>query len=82
MIFHHQSNLLYIFLNNNLVLFNYRNFFLFRNLKNTGVVGWFKQNKFLTFVLGYVVLLVSVGLTQNKNVEKYYKLLIQKAGLD
>ncbi|XP_011298347.1 mono [ADP-ribose] polymerase PARP16 [Fopius arisanus] len=53
-----------------------------KKTESTGIVGWFKQNKFLTFVLGYVVLLVSVGLSQNRSVEKYYRLFIQKAGLD
>ncbi|XP_012536292.2 protein mono-ADP-ribosyltransferase PARP16 isoform X2 [Monomorium pharaonis] len=49
---------------------------------NTGLLAWFKQHKLLTFVLGYVVLLASVGLTQNKQVEKYYRLFIQKAGFE
>jgi len=49
---------------------------------NSGLFSWFKQHKLLTFVLGYVVLLASVGLTQNKQVEKYYRLFIQKAGFE
>lgn len=49
---------------------------------SSGLLVWFKQHKLLTFVLGYVVLLASVGLTQNKQVEKYYRLFIQKAGFD
>ncbi|KYQ49075.1 Poly [ADP-ribose] polymerase 16 [Trachymyrmex zeteki] len=49
---------------------------------STGLLAWFKQHKLLTFVLGYVVLLASVGLTQNKQVEKYYRLFIQKAGFE
>ncbi|XP_029677856.1 protein mono-ADP-ribosyltransferase PARP16 [Formica exsecta] len=49
---------------------------------NSGLLVWFKQHKLLTFVLGYVVLLASVGLTQNKQVEKYYRLFIQKAGFE
>lgn len=49
---------------------------------NSGLLAWFKQHKLLTFVLGYVVLLASVGLTQNKQVEKYYRLFIQKAGFE
>ena len=53
-----------------------------RYTDNTGLIAWFKQHKLLTFVLGYVVLLASVGLTHNKQVEKYYKLFVQKAGLD
>ncbi|OAD52935.1 Poly [ADP-ribose] polymerase 16 [Eufriesea mexicana] len=47
-----------------------------------GLLAWFKQHKLLTFVLGYVVLLASVGLTHNKQVEKYYKLFAQKVGLE
>ena len=53
-----------------------------RYADNRGLIAWFKQHKLLTFVLGYVVLLASVGLTHNKQVEKYYKLFVQKAGLD
>ncbi|EZA52269.1 Poly [ADP-ribose] polymerase [Ooceraea biroi] len=49
---------------------------------SSGLFSWFKQHKLLTFVLGYVVLLASVGLTQNKQVEKYYRLFIQKAGFE
>ncbi|KOC68437.1 Poly [ADP-ribose] polymerase 16 [Habropoda laboriosa] len=49
---------------------------------NKGLLAWFKQHKLLTFVLGYVVLLASVGLTHNKQVEKYYKLFVQKVGLE
>ncbi|XP_043280335.1 protein mono-ADP-ribosyltransferase PARP16 [Venturia canescens] len=52
-----------------------------KNAKNQGLVGWFKRNKMLTFVLGYVVLLASVGLSQNKNIEKFCRLLSQKIGL-
>lgn len=53
-----------------------------RYTDNTGLLAWFKQHKLLTFVLGYVVLLASVGLTHNKQVEKYYKLFVQKVGLE
>lgn len=55
-------------------------FYYFRVANNSGLLTWFKQHKLLTFVLGYVVLLASVGLTQNKQVEKYYRLFLQKAG--
>lgn len=51
-------------------------------IDSSGLLAWFKQHKLLTFVLGYVVLLASVGLTQNKQVEKYYRLFIQKAGFE
>ncbi|XP_012289106.1 mono [ADP-ribose] polymerase PARP16 [Orussus abietinus] len=51
-----------------------------RDLESKGLTSWFKRHKLLTFILGYVVLLTSVGLTHNKHVEKYYRLLIQKAG--
>ncbi|XP_076170661.1 protein mono-ADP-ribosyltransferase PARP16-like [Ptiloglossa arizonensis] len=53
-----------------------------RYTDNRGLLAWFKQHKLLTFVLGYVVLLASVGLTHNKQVEKYYKLFAQKVGLE
>ncbi|KZC12652.1 Poly [ADP-ribose] polymerase 16 [Dufourea novaeangliae] len=53
-----------------------------RYTDNRGLLAWFKQHKLLTFVLGYVVLLASVGLTHNKRVEKYYKLFAQKVGLE
>ncbi|CAL7938898.1 unnamed protein product [Xylocopa violacea] len=53
-----------------------------RCTENKGLLSWFKQHKLLTFVLGYVVLLASVGLTHNKQVEKYYKLFVQKVGLE
>jgi len=56
--------------------------YYFSTTDNTGLLAWFKQHKLLTFVLGYVVLLASVGLTQNKQVEKYYRLFIQKAGFE
>lgn len=49
---------------------------------NGGLLAWFKQHKLLTFVLGYVVLLASVGLMHNKQVEKYYKSLVQRVGLE
>ncbi|KOX68906.1 Poly [ADP-ribose] polymerase 16 [Melipona quadrifasciata] len=54
----------------------------FRCTDNKGLLTWFKQHKLLTFVLGYVILLASVGLTHNKQVEKYYKLFAQKVGLE
>ncbi|XP_076644296.1 protein mono-ADP-ribosyltransferase PARP16-like isoform X2 [Halictus rubicundus] len=53
-----------------------------RSINNRGLLAWFKHHKFLTFVLGYVVLLTSVGLTHNKQIEKYYKLFAQKVGLE
>lgn len=49
---------------------------------NGGLLAWFKQHKLLTFVLGYMVLLASVGLMHNKQVEKYYKSFVQKVGLE
>lgn len=53
-----------------------------RYTDSRGLLAWFKQHKLLTFVLGYVVLLASVGLTHNKQVERYYKLFVQKIGLE
>lgn len=40
------------------------------------------QHKLLTFMLGYVILLASVGLSHNRSVERYLKLLVHKFGLD
>ncbi|XP_076294868.1 protein mono-ADP-ribosyltransferase PARP16-like [Lasioglossum baleicum] len=53
-----------------------------RSTNNRGLLAWFKQHKILTLVLGYVVLLASVGLTHNKQIEKYYKLFAQKVGIE
>ncbi|XP_076644301.1 protein mono-ADP-ribosyltransferase PARP16-like [Halictus rubicundus] len=53
-----------------------------RSTNNRGLLAWFKQHKLLTLVLGYVVLLASVGLTHNKQIEKYYKLFAQKVGIE
>lgn len=53
-----------------------------RNDESSGLLEWFRQHKLLTFMLGYVILLASVGLTHNKQVEKYYRLLVQKTGFD
>ncbi|XP_015127379.1 protein mono-ADP-ribosyltransferase PARP16 [Diachasma alloeum] len=80
-------NKYYLVQNSDLVRIRYllvysQDFCSFKKTESTGLVGWFKQNKFLTFVLGYVVLLVSVGLSQNRSVEKYYRFFIQKVGLD
>ncbi|XP_012254239.1 protein mono-ADP-ribosyltransferase PARP16 [Athalia rosae] len=51
-----------------------------RDKDRRGLIGWFKRHKLLTFVIGYVVLLASVGLSHNKYVEKYYRSFIQKVG--
>ncbi|XP_078039029.1 protein mono-ADP-ribosyltransferase PARP16-like isoform X2 [Augochlora pura] len=53
-----------------------------RSTNSGGLLAWFKQHKLLTFVLGYLLLLTSVGLTHNKQVERYYKLFAQKLGLE
>ncbi|KAK2583882.1 hypothetical protein KPH14_001156 [Odynerus spinipes] len=53
-----------------------------RTHESTGLLEWFRQHKLLTFMLGYVILLASVGLTHNKQVEKYYRLFFQKTGFN
>ncbi|XP_063981787.1 protein mono-ADP-ribosyltransferase PARP16 [Diachasmimorpha longicaudata] len=80
-------NKYYLVQNNDLVRIRYllvysQDFSTLKRTASTGIVGWFKQNKFMTFVLGYVVLLVSVGLSQNRSLEKYYRFFIQKIGLE
>ncbi|XP_044577189.1 protein mono-ADP-ribosyltransferase PARP16 isoform X1 [Cotesia glomerata] len=80
-------NKYYLALNSDLVRIRYilvysKDLCAIRHSEINGVVGWFKQNKLLTLLLGYVVLLVSVGLSHNKNVERYYKLFIKKIGFD
>lgn len=62
--------------------FNILCFLYFRSNESSGLLDWFRQHKLLTFMLGYVILLASVGLTHNKQVEKYYRLFVQKTGLD
>ncbi|XP_011494163.1 PREDICTED: mono [ADP-ribose] polymerase PARP16 [Ceratosolen solmsi marchali] len=76
-----------IVLNNDLVRIRYllvysQEFGCLRSSHTTGFLGWLKQHKLLTFMLGYVVLLASIGLSQNRNVERYFRLLINKFGLD
>ncbi|KAL7295219.1 mono [ADP-ribose] polymerase PARP16 [Trichogramma pretiosum] len=74
-------------LNNELVRIRYllvysEEFGRARAARNSGMVGWLRQHKLLTFMFGYIVLLASVGLTHNRNVERYFKLLMRKFGLD
>jgi len=38
------------------------------------------RHKLLTFILGYVVLLASVGLSNNQLVQRYYHLILKRAG--
>ncbi|XP_057324159.1 protein mono-ADP-ribosyltransferase PARP16 [Microplitis mediator] len=80
-------NKYYLALNSDLVRIRYilvysKDLCAIKHSELNGLVGWFKQNKLLTLLLGYVVLLVSVGLSHNKNVERYYKLFIKKIGFD
>lgn len=53
-----------------------------RNNESAGLLEWFRTHKLLTFMLGYVILLASVGLTHNKQVEKYYRLFFQNTGFN
>ncbi|XP_031782737.1 protein mono-ADP-ribosyltransferase PARP16 [Nasonia vitripennis] len=74
-------------LNNDLVRIRYllvysQEFGRLRPSHNNGFLGWLKQHKLLTFMLSYVVLLASVGLSHNRNVERYVRSFIQKFGLD
>ncbi|XP_051176079.1 protein mono-ADP-ribosyltransferase PARP16 [Leptopilina boulardi] len=80
-------NKYYVVTNSDLVRIRYllvysQEFNSSRESNKTGVLAWFRKHKLLTFVLGYVVLLASVGLTHNKHVEKYLKLFIQRAGFE
>lgn len=50
--------------------------------ERAGLLEWFRQHKLLTFMFGYVILLASVGLMHNKQLEKYYRLFFQKTGFD
>ncbi|XP_066584980.1 protein mono-ADP-ribosyltransferase PARP16 isoform X2 [Prorops nasuta] len=77
----------YLIINSDLVRIRYllvysEDFNQIRSDEHSGLLSWFKQHKFLTFVLGYVVLLASVSLAHNKQVEKYYRFLVQKVGLE
>ncbi|XP_046428658.1 protein mono-ADP-ribosyltransferase PARP16 isoform X1 [Neodiprion fabricii] len=78
-------NKYYLVVNSDLVRIRYllvysQEFSSSRHKEGRGLVAWFRRHKLLTFVLGYVVLLASVGLTHNKYVEKYCRLFIQKVG--
>jgi hypothetical protein len=39
-----------------------------------------RKHKLLTFILGYVVLLTSVGLANNQEVQRYYCLMLRRVG--
>ncbi|XP_024946806.1 mono [ADP-ribose] polymerase PARP16 isoform X2 [Cephus cinctus] len=80
-------NKYYLVINSELVRIRYllvysQDFRAPRSTDRRGLMAWFGRHKLLTFVLGYIVLLTSVGLTHNKHVEKYYRLFVQKAGFD
>lgn len=44
-------------------------------------LGWMGRHKLLTFMLCYVVLLASVGLSSSHLVQQYYHLMLKRAGL-
>lgn len=43
-------------------------------------LGWVGKHKLLTFILGYMVLLTSVGLANNQVVQRYCCLMLKRAG--
>ncbi|XP_069672200.1 protein mono-ADP-ribosyltransferase PARP16-like [Periplaneta americana] len=44
-------------------------------------LGWLGRHKLLTFILGYIVVLASVGLSNNDMVQRYYHLMLKRVGL-
>ncbi|XP_022191036.2 protein mono-ADP-ribosyltransferase PARP16 isoform X2 [Nilaparvata lugens] len=42
---------------------------------------WLGQHKLLAGIFGYVILLASLGLSNNQNVMRYYRMFLNKAGL-
>lgn len=48
---------------------------------DNSILGWLASHKLLTFIIGYVVFLASVGLSNNQYVQRYYKMLLHRAGL-
>lgn len=51
------------------------------SMGSTSWLGWVGRHKLLTFILGYMVLLASVGLSNNHMVQRYYHLILKRAGL-
>ncbi|RZF44742.1 hypothetical protein LSTR_LSTR000694 [Laodelphax striatellus] len=43
--------------------------------------SWIGQHKLLAGIFGYVILLASLGLSNNQNVMRYYRMFLNKAGL-
>ncbi|KAJ4434433.1 hypothetical protein ANN_22995 [Periplaneta americana] len=41
-------------------------------------LGWLGRHKLLTFILGYIVVLASVGLSNNDMVQRYYHLMLKR----
>ncbi|GLG99730.1 Protein mono-ADP-ribosyltransferase PARP16 [Gryllus bimaculatus] len=48
--------------------------------RSSSLLNWLGNHKLLTFILGYIVLLASVGLSNNHYVQRYYKMLLHRAG--
>lgn len=42
------------------------------------MIGWFSKHKFLTFMLGYVLLLGAVGISNNPTFMRYYRMLLRR----
>ncbi|PSN47378.1 Mono [ADP-ribose] polymerase PARP16 [Blattella germanica] len=51
------------------------------SVANGSWLGWVGRHKLLTLILGYVLLLASVGLSNNRAVQRYYLLMLKKVGL-
>lgn len=48
--------------------------------RSGSLLQWLGSHKLLTFIIGYVVLLASVGLSNNHYVQRYYKMMLHRAG--
>lgn len=50
-------------------------------VRKDSFVGWIKEHKLLTCIMGYIFLLASVGLSNNQQVIRYYKTILDRAGI-
>jgi hypothetical protein len=47
---------------------------------STSWLGWVGRHKLLIFILSYVLLLISVGLSNNQLVQRYHHLMLKWTG--
>ncbi|XP_067013516.1 protein mono-ADP-ribosyltransferase PARP16 [Anabrus simplex] len=75
----------FVVLNSDLVrvryLLVYSKHFQGASTSDGSVLGWLGSHKLLTFIISYVVLLATIGLSNNHYVQRYYKMLLHRAGL-